>query len=145
MCRGPGIKTGKPATHVLMDVYRAMAIERTGVVEVLGHITKDPPGTSIQGALDVALPGARRSVETIARSSGVEMRWRHRNGRYLRRTLIVVSLFYSKGPSSCKSNFTKLQYSDQYELMYELNFVLQVVDDTESPLRRRDTVEVGTM
>lgn len=83
-------------------------------MELQGGITNGPPGISLQGALDVAFLGARRNEETIARSSGVEKPWRHRNGLYFRRTLIVVSTFYSKintGLYKCKSNFSEFQYS----------------------------------
>ena len=76
-----------------MDVYRIIVAARTGAVVVLGGITKGPPDTSLLGALNVAFPGARDNEETIG--SGVERPRRHKIGLYPRRTIIVVSRFYS--------------------------------------------------
>jgi hypothetical protein len=76
-----------------MDVDRIIAAARTGAVEVLGGITKGPSNSSFQGALNVAILGARDNEETIG--SGVETPQRHRNGLCPRRTIIVVSTFYS--------------------------------------------------
>lgn len=93
LCRGAGIKTWKWAAHLLMDVYCIIVAERIGAVEDVGGITKGPPDTSLQGALNVAFPRPRDNEETIGICSGVERPRRHRIGLYPRRTLIVVSTF----------------------------------------------------
>jgi hypothetical protein len=92
--RGPGITTEKRAAHLVMVVYRVIVAEGTGMVEVQWSTTKGHPGISLQGALDVAFPGARRNEERNGRSTRVEKPRRLRNGLYPRRTLIEVRTFY---------------------------------------------------
>ena len=94
-----------------MDVEHVIVAQWTGVVEILSRITPGPPGTILQGALDVIDPGARRNEEENITNSGVKMPRRLRNGIYPRRMMIVVRTFYSyinMELYKCKSNFSDL-------------------------------------